>query len=319
MTGDMAAGSAGPGYAELQVTTHFSFLRGASSCEELFAQAAALGISALGITDRHSLAGIVRAYEASRQTGVRLVVGCRIDLTDSTALLLYPMDRVGYGRLCRLLTIGKARAGKGACDLSWGDVADWAEGLLAILVPDQADERCEQQLVRLRRTFPGRSYLALTLRRRPGDVLRLQLLSDMAAAHRVPTVVANDVLYHVPERRVMQDIVTCIRKGCTIDSVGFRRERYADRFLQPPSEITRLFARHPDAAARTLEVVERCRFGLDELQYQYPEEVVIPGLTAQQSLERLTWEAASQRYPHGTPEKVQAVVRNELRLIDPLG
>jgi error-prone DNA polymerase len=319
MTGDMAAGSAGPGYAELQVTTHFSFLRGASSCEELFAQAAALGISALGITDRHSLAGIVRAYEASRQTGVRLVVGCRVDLTDGTALLLYPLNRAGYGRLCRLLTVGKARAGKWACELSWGDVADWAEGLLSILVPDQADERCEQQLVLLRRTFPGRSYLALALRRRPGDALRLQLLSDMGATHRVPTVVTNDVLYHVPERRIMQDIVTCIREGCTIDSAGFRKERYADRFLKPPPEMARLFARHPEAVTRTIEVVARCQFSLDELQYQYPAEVVIPGLTAQQSLERLTWEAASRRYSDGVPEKVLGTLQHELRLIDQLG
>ncbi|GLR77359.1 error-prone DNA polymerase (plasmid) [Azospirillum oryzae] len=316
---EQARDPGGSTYAELQVTTHFSFLRGASSCEELFSRAAALGIPALGIVDRHSLAGIVRAHEAARQTGVRLVIGSRLDLTDGTALLLYPMDRAGYGRLCRLLTLGKSRAGKGACDLSWEDVADWAEGLLAILVPDEPDDRCARQLARLRHTFPGRCYVALTLRRRPGDVLRLHLLSELAAAHRVPTVMTNDVLYHAPERRIMQDIVTCIRKGCTIDSAGFRRERYADRFLQPPSEIARLFARHPEAVARTLEVVERCRFGLDELQYQYPEEVVIPGLTAQQSLERLTWEAAAQRYPNGAPEKVQAVLRHELRLIDQLG
>ena len=312
-------GPAGSTYAELQVTTHFSFLRGASSCEELFSRAAALGIPALGIVDRHSLAGIVRAHEAARQTGVRLVIGSRLDLTDGTALLLYPMDRAGYGRLCRLLTLGKGRAGKGACDLSWEDVADWAEGLLAILVPDEPDDRCARQLARLRRTFPGRCYVALTLRRRPGDVLRLHLLSEQAASHRVPTVMTNDVLYHAPERRIMQDIVTCIRKGCTIDSAGFRRERYADRFLQPPSEIARLFARHPEAVARTLEIVERCKFGLDELQYQYPEEVVIPGLTAQQSLERLTWESVANRYPDGAPEKVQAVLRHELRLIDQLG
>ncbi|HYF89100.1 error-prone DNA polymerase [Azospirillum sp.] len=312
-------GPAGSTYAELQVTTHFSFLRGASSCEELFSRAAALGISALGIVDRHSLAGIVRAHEAARQTGVRLVIGSRLDLTDGTALLLYPMDRAGYGRLCRLLTLGKGRAGKGACDLSWEDVADWAEGLLAILVPDEPDDRCARQLARLRHTFPGRCYVALTLRRRPGDVLRLHLLSELAATHRVPTVMTNDVLYHAPDRRIMQDIVTCIRKGCTIDSAGFRRERYADRFLQPPSEIARLFARHPEAVARTLEIVERCKFGLDELQYQYPEEVVIPGLTAQQSLEQLTWSAVADRYPDGVPEKVQAVLRHELRLIDQLG
>ncbi|MFD1624855.1 error-prone DNA polymerase [Azospirillum griseum] len=308
-----------PAYAELQATTHFSFLRGASSPQDLFAQAATLGIAALGIVDRHSLAGIVQAHEASRQTGVRLMVGARVDLADGTVLLLYPMDRAGYGRLCRLLTIGKARAGKGACDLSWEDIVDWAEGLLAILVPDQADDRCARQLERLHQTFPGRCYLALALRRRPGDALRLQRLSDLGMTHQVPTVVTNDVLYHVPERRIMQDVVTCIREGCTIDQAGFRRERFADRFLKPPAEMARLFARHPDAVARTLEIVERCRFRLDELRYQYPEEVVSPGLTAQQSLERLTWDAACRRYPQGIPDKVLGTLQHELRLIDRLG
>ncbi|NUB04641.1 error-prone DNA polymerase [Azospirillum sp. Vi22] len=316
---DTAASAASVAYAELQVTTHFSFLRGASSAEELFARAAALGLPALGIVDRNSLAGIVRAYEAAKQTGVRLVVGCRVDLSDGTALLLYSMNRAGYGRLCRLLTIGKARAGKGACELTWEDLADWSEGLLAILVPDEADEHCARQLERLRRIYPDRGYMALTLRRRPGDALRLHRLSEMAAAQRVPTVVTNDVLFHVPERRIMQDVVTCIREGCTIDDAGFRKERFADRFLKAPTEMARLFERHPEAVARTLEIVERCRFGLEELRYQYPEEVCTPGLTPQQSLEQLTWAAVARRYPGGAPEKVLATLQHELRLIDQLG
>jgi error-prone DNA polymerase len=307
--------AAPPAYAELQATTHFSFLRGASSPQELFAQAAALGVAALGIVDRQSLAGIVQAYEASRQTGVRLVVGARVDLTDGASLLLYPMDRAGYGRLCRLLTLGKARAGKGGCALGWEDVADWAEGLLAILIPDEADERCAAQLARLRRTCPDRCYLALTLRRRPGDALRLHRLAELAAVHRIPTVATNDVLYHEPERRILQDVVTCIREGCRIDEAGFRRERFADRFLKPPAEMARLFARHPDAVARTLEIVERCRFRLDEIEYQYPEEICAPGLTPQQSLEAMTWEGAGQRYPEGVPDKVRAALRHELALI----
>ncbi|WP_377807857.1 error-prone DNA polymerase (plasmid) [Azospirillum sp. A29] len=316
---DTGSGSSNTAYAELQVTTHFSFLRGASSAEELFAQAAALGIPALGIVDRHSLAGIVRAYEAAKQTGVRLVVGCRVDLSDGTALLLYPMNRAGYGRLCRLLTIGKARAGKGACELTWEDLADWAEGLLTILMPEEADEHCARQLERLRRFYSGRCYVVLTLRRRPGDAMRLHQLAAMAAALRVPTVATNDVLYHAPERRIMQDVVTCIREGCTIDSAGFRRERFADRHLRPPAEMVRLFTKYREAVARTLEIVDRCRFCLSELQYQYPEEVCTPGLTAQQSLEQLTWSAVADRYPDGAPEKVQAVLRHELRLIGQLG
>jgi error-prone DNA polymerase len=213
----------GTAYAELQVTTHFSFLRGASSVEELFAQAALLGIGALGVTDRHSLAGIVRAHEAARVTGVRAIVGCRLDLTDSAAMLVYPTDRAAYGRLCRLLTLGKARAGKGGCTLSWQDIVAHGEGLIAILVPDWPDALCAERLRRLAREFRERAYLALSLRRRPGDQLRLHELSNMAATSRVPTVATNDVLFHSPERRILQDVVTCIREGVTIDDAGFRR------------------------------------------------------------------------------------------------
>lgn len=223
-------------YAELQVTTHFSFLRGASSCEELFAQAALCGTEALAITDRASLAGIVRAHEAAKATGVRAIVGCRLDLSDGTTLLVYPTDRAAYARLCRLLTLGKGRAGKGGCDLAWRDVADHGEGLIAVLVPEQADAtqadaECANQLRRLADAFGDRAYLALSLRRRPGDLLRLHAFANLAARARVATVATNDVLFHVPERRILQDVVTCIREGCTIDDAGFRRVRHADRHL----------------------------------------------------------------------------------------
>jgi error-prone DNA polymerase len=154
-------------YADLQVTTHFSFLRGASSPEELFAGAALLGIKALGIVDRNSLAGIVRAYEAAKTTGVRLIVGCRLDLQCGTSLLVYPTDRAAYGRLCRLLTIGKTRAGKGQCHLDWADVEAWHEGLLAILLPDELSRELPGELIRLHRIFGDRAYCALTRRFRP--------------------------------------------------------------------------------------------------------------------------------------------------------
>ena len=306
-------------YAELQVTTHFSFLRGASSCEELFAQAAFCGVEALAITDRASLAGIVRAHEAAKVTGVRAIVGCRLDLTDGATLLIYPTDRAAYARLCRLLTLGKGRAGKGACDLAWSDVAAHAEGLVAVLVPDMPDEDCAGRLRRLAADFGDRAYLALSLRRRPRDQLRLHQLSTLAAQARVATVATNDVLFHAPDRRILQDVVTCIREGCTIDDAGFRRERHADRHLKRPDEMARLFARWPDAIARSVEIAERCCFSLDELKYQYPNEVSEPGCTAQETLTKLTWEGAAQRYPDGVPDKVIKVLRHELRLIEELG
>jgi error-prone DNA polymerase len=305
-------------YAELQVTTHFSFLRGASSAEELFVRARELGIPALGVCDRNSLAGIVRAFEAAKATSVRLVVGCRLDLSDGVSLLVYPTDRSSYSRLCRMLTLGKSRAGKGACHLDWPDLTDHAEGLVAILLPDHPAEKLAEQLRRLRLDFGDRGYLALTLRRRPNDAVRLEELSAMARAARVPTVATGDVLYHVAERRILQDVVTCIREHCTIDDAGFRRERFADRHLKAPEEMARHFRRHPEALARTVEIAERCRFSLDELRYQYPDEACIPGLTPQQALEKLTWEGTAHRYPDGVPDKVVGQLRHELRLIEEL-
>ncbi|HVJ02950.1 MAG TPA: error-prone DNA polymerase [Sphingomonas sp.] len=309
-------------YAELQTTTHFSFLRGASSPEELFAAAALLGLPALGVADRNSVAGMVRAWDAQRKTGVRLVAGCRLDLDDGTALLVYPTDRAAWGRLTRLLSIGKARAGKGACHLDWSDVEEWNQGLIGMLVPDRVDAVTQAALARTARIFGDRSYLALALRRRPRDALRLQGLAAMAQAAGVSTVATGDVLYHSPERRLLQDVVTCIREKCTIDDLGSARERIADRHLKRPAEMERLFGRYlgdTSPVARSMEIAERCRFDLEQLRYQYPDEIRIAGRTPQQELERLTWEKAPERYPQGVTPRVRAQLDHELRLIDRLG
>lgn len=308
-----------PRYAELQVTSHFSFLRGASSCEQLFAQAAAAGLEAVAVVDRNSLAGIVRAHEAAKATGVRLVVGCRLDLVDGMSVLVYPIDRPAYSRLCRLLSLGKQRGGKAKCHLEWPDLVAYGEGLIAVLVLDQADAECAFRLRRLRDAFGNRAYLSLTLRRRPNDQLRLHELSNLATRMGVPTVTTNDVLFHEPARRILQDVVTCIRHNVTIDALGGRRERHADRYIKPPEEMHRLFSRYPEALARTLQIADRCRFSLGELAYQYPEERDDPALTPQQTLDKLTWEGAAERYPEGVPKSVEAALRHELRLIEKLG
>ncbi|HRN83222.1 MAG TPA: error-prone DNA polymerase [Hyphomicrobium sp.] len=305
-------------YAELQTTSHFSFLRGASSPEELFAQAATLGVEALGVVDRNSLAGVVRAHEAAEVTGIRLVVGCRLDLACGMSVLTYPTDRAAYARLCRMLSLGKGRAGKAKCHLEWPDLAAYGEGLIAILIPDEADEECGMRLRRLRDAFSDRAYLALTLHRRPNDQMRLHELSNLATQMKVATVVTNDVLFHESGRRILQDVVTAIRHTVTIDALGYRRERHADRYLKSPAEMQRLFARYPEALARTVGIVERCRFSLDELVYQYPEERDDPALTPQQTLERLTWQGAAERYPEGLPDSVRASLDHELRLIERL-
>ena len=313
------AGSPGPAYVELQVTTNHSFLRGASHVEELLVAARALGLGAMAVTDHNTLAGIARAHARAAEAGVRLIVGCRLDLADSLPVLAYPTNRAGYARLCRLLTLGKGRAGKGGCILTWADLVAHGDGLITVLLPDAANTALEGALARLRRDFPGRCYLALSLHRRPGDAVRLRQLADLAQAARVPTVVTGDVLFHVPERRVLQDVLTCIRENCTIDEAGFRRERFADRHLKAPAEMARLFARHPEAVARTLEIADRCRFSLSELRYQYPDEGEVPGETPQAALERLVWDSVPRRYPGGLPPDVEGQLRHELWLIAELG
>ncbi|PZU72659.1 MAG: error-prone DNA polymerase [Brevundimonas sp.] len=307
-----------PRYVELQCASHFSFLRGASSCEELFSQAAVCGLEALAVTDRNSLAGLVRAHVAARVTGVRLIVGCRLVLEDGAEVLVYPQDRSAYSRLCRLLTLGKRRGGKGACRLGWDDLAAHAEGLVAVLIPERADAGLRRRLGLMAGIFGREAHLALTLFRRPRDQLRLHQLSEMAAEAGVSTVVTNDILFHHPDRRILQDVVTCIREGCTIDDVGFRRSRTADRHLKPVEEMHRLFARYPEALARTVAIADRCRFSLDELAYQYPREAA-EGQTPQEALEALTWEGAANRYPEGLPDKVRAALKHELGLIEALG
>ena len=307
-----------PGYVELQVTTHFSFLRGSSSPDELFSTAATFGLPALGIVDRNSVAGIVRAWDAGKATGVRAIIGSRLDLVDGTALLVYPMTRAAYGRMCRLLSVGKARAGKGACHLDWSDVEEWNEDLIAMVAPDRADATTEAALARTAVIFGDRAYMALSVRRRPRDAIRLRDLAAMAVAARVPTVATGDVLYHSPDRRLLQDVVTCIREKCTIDELGARRERFADRHLKNASEMDRLFRRYlGDIApvARSVEVAARCTFSLEELKYQYPDEIRVPGRTPQQELERLTWEKAPERYPDGIEGKVREQLEHELKLI----
>ncbi len=304
-----------PAYVELQVTTNYSFLRGASHVEELLVAARAFGLEAMAVTDHNTLAGIARAHARAEEAGIKLVVGCRLDLTENLPVLVYPTDRAAYARLCRLLTLGKGRAGKRGCALAWADLAAHGEGLITVLLPDAADAALAGALARLQREFSERCYLALSLRRRPGDAVRLRQLADLAQAAKVPTVATGDVLYHVPERRVLQDVLTCIREGCTIDEAGFRRERFADRHLKGPDEIARLFAAYPEAVARTAEIAGRCRFSLSELRYQYPDEGEAPGETPQAALERLVWDSVPRRYPGSLPPDVEDQLRHELRLI----
>ena len=308
-----------PDYVELQATSNYSFLRGASHVEELLLQAKEMGFDVLAIADYDTLAGIARAHARAEEVGIRLIVGCRLTLRDGLPLLVYPTDRAAYGRLCRLLTLGKSRTGKGGCDVAWSDLMAHGDGLLVVMLPDAPDDRLAEELRRLRAGFGGRCYLSLTLRRRPGDAVRLRRLHDLAQEARVPTVVTGDVLFHSPHRRILQDVVTCIREGCTIDEAGFRKERFADRHLKSAAEMWRLFRDYPEALARTVEIADRCRFSLRELRYQYPDEADVPGERPQQALERAVRDSIPLRYPDGLPDDVARQLRHEIGLIATLG
>jgi error-prone DNA polymerase len=306
-------------YVELQVTSHFSFLRGASSPEQLFSAAALLGHKALGLADWGSVAGVVRGWEAQKATQVRMIAGTRVDLTDGRALLFYPTDRPAWSRLTRLLSLGKARGGKSRCLLDWADVANHADGMIAILVPDLPDSGMLANLTDLLNVFGRRAYVALSFRRRPDDLARLHALDAMARQAGVRSVATGDILYHTPEARPLQDVMTAIREGTTIDGLGFRRERYMDRNLKSPEEMERRFAAFPDAIQASADIAAACRFDLGEIQYQYPYEQVMEGRTAQEALATLTSEAAARMFPQGVPKAYRDQIQHELRLIDQLG
>ncbi len=321
-------------YSELQVTTHYSFLRGASSPEQLFEAAALGGMPALGITDRNSVGGVVRALVAAEQitqqgVPIRMVAGCRLDLVDGTSLLVWPEDRAAWSRLTRLLTLGKGRADaqkgeKGQCFLHWEDVADHARGLVGAIVPGLT-ETFEQDDLALRwmaDVFGGRGHLCLTQHRRPGDAMRLHLLEQKARAFGLTPLATGDVLYDTPGRRMLQDVVTAIRNTCTIDDLGFRRERSADRHLKSPEEMARRFRRYPAALAASEAIVERCTFSLRELkeQYRYPDEVVISGRTPQDALAKMARAALMERFaPEPIPPAYTTLLEHELALVEQMG
>ena len=315
-------------YAELQVTTNYSFLRSGSHPGELALQAVALGHTAIGIADRNTLAGVVRAYAAlkeyyedldeppPKEERVKLLVGSRLETSDGYSLLAYPTDRDAYKRLSRLLTIGNRRAAKGKCDFSFDELADHAEGILAIALPPRRpdDPAFRKRLRKLADLFGDRCYLAGTMLFRGTDARRLAQLDDLASEMGMGLVATNDVHYHAPERRALQDVVTAIRLGCTVDALGFRRFASAERHLKEPEEMARLFKRYPRAIERTQEIVKRCSFTLDQLTYQYPVTYE-GGETPMDKLKRLTWEGANGLYAGNIPGKVVKSLQNEFDLI----
>jgi error-prone DNA polymerase len=306
-------------YVELGVTTPFSFLRGASDATELALSAHALGYDALGVADLNTMAGVVRLHLAARAAALRPVIGCRLRLRTGEEFLAYPCDRAAYGRLCRLLSRGKMRDAegnwqeKGLCDLTLADLAGHAEGVQLILIPDEGALR---RLPFLVRRLPGLRHIAASWLYRGDDRARINRLDRLARAQGLGLLATNDVHYHAPERRPLQDIMTCIREKTTIQRAGYLLDANAERHLKSPAEMERLFAEWPDAIRATRVVADACDFDLGrDLSYRYPGETIPEGETAQSQLARLAREGAELRYPGGVPDKVRQIIDKELDII----
>ncbi|QDL92475.1 DNA polymerase III subunit alpha [Paroceanicella profunda] len=311
-----------PAYGELACTTNFSFLRGASHARELVARAVELGHVALGVADRNTLAGVVRAHVAAKAAGLRLLVGARLVSREGFETLCYPTDRAAYGRLSRLLTAGKRAAPKGECDFGLDDLLAHAQGQVFIALPPAAAAREADfalHLAALGQAAPGRVWLGLAHRQGGDDRARMARLAALAARAGLPLVAHNDVHYHDPARRPLQDVLTCIREGVTVAEAGFRLAANAERHLKPAAEMARLFAAWPGALAAIGDILALCRFSLDELAYNYPSEPVPKGTTPQAHLEALARAGAAARYRGAVPSKVTALLEKEIALIGELG
>jgi error-prone DNA polymerase len=308
-------------YSELQVTTNFSFLRGGSHPEELVMQAAVLGHTKIAITDRNSVAGVVRAHLAARPDNVdiKIIPACRLDLLDGASLLAYPTDMDAWSRLSGLLTRGNLRAEKGQCYLYKQDVYEHAKGIKFIAVPPKSlnsrfdfDETFKADLKEYQEAFGHELYLAASRAYNIDDAKRLHRLAQSG----IPIVATNDVHYHEAARRQLQDVVTCVREKCTIHNAGFKLNANAERYLKSTDEMERLFRQYPDAIARTAEIAEACLFSLDTLKYIEPEEPSTDGLTPQQRLTQFTWQGARQRYDNKVPDSIKAQIEFELAFIE---
>jgi len=304
-------------YAELHCKSNFSFLRGASHPEELVGTAAALGYRALAVTDRNSLAGVVRMHVAAKRAGLKLLVGAEIVPVDAPPVVLLAPTRMAYGRLSRLITAGRRRAIKGDCHLTFDDIAAHAEELIAICLP-AVDRTAPQPLRLFRDLFDDRAYLAAELSYGGDDRQQLDDLMALSRESGLPLVAAGDVHYHDESRRPLHDILTCIRHSCTIHDAGRRLLSNGRRHLHEPDDIARRFAACPEAVVRTTEIADRCTFSLDELRYVYPHELCPQGITPADYLARLTWAGANERYGGQIPDKVRRSIEHELALIGEL-
>jgi error-prone DNA polymerase len=311
-------------YAELHCLSNFSFQRGASSADELFTRAKKLGYRALAITDECSLAGIVRALEASKETGIALIVGTEIRLADGPKLVVLAVDHGGYSDICRLITVGRRRSAKGAYHLSRADAEQLGTSVCVLWLPEPScgpgtgrteDPGTENIAKWIMQHFAGRAWLAVELHRGPDDGVRLAQLRELGQRHGLPLVAAGDVHMHVRRRRALQDAMTAIRLGCTVAEAGHALFPNGERHLRRLDQLAAIYP--AELLAETLRVAERCAFDLDDLNYRYPKELVPEefGVDANAYLRQRTFDGAAKIWPQGIPEKVRTQVDKELALI----
>lgn len=316
-------------YVELHCKSNFSFLEGASHPDELLKQAAKLGYQGLALTDRESVAGVVRALAPSKELDFPLLVGAEIHPSDAPSMVVWPTNRLAYGRMCRLISRGRLRAEKGQCLIRWSDVAELSEGLIAGAIPPKPDQQkltpgMQKQAAGVwtefvggsfRDVFADRCFLLAEVHHGVDDQLTLAQLNQWSRRLEVPLIASGNVHYHYPSRMLMHDTVTAIRNGTTIDSVHDQRFANSQYHLRTLDELTQQYRDMPDAIERTMEIADQCSFRLDDLRYEYPDEIAPSGMSPIEHLKRLTWEGAKQRWPSGVPTKVLDQIRHEIKLI----
>ena len=310
-----------PAYAELHCLSNFSFLRGASHPEELVHRAAGLGYTALALTDECSVAGVVRAHEAAKETGLKLLIGSEVQLQDGPKLVLLATDRAGYGCLSELITRGRCRTAKGGYSLSWTDFGSGLPGCLALWVPLPSrllpDGETEEHARMLAERFAGRAWIAAELLRGPDDRTQLTRLRELAAASGLPLVAAGDVHMHRRSRRPLQDALTAVRLRTPVHACGHALHPNAERHLRMRMRLAQLYP--AELLAETVNIAGRCHFSLEELRYEYPEELVPPGETPTTYLRKLVEDGCRRRFPQGVPATVRDLLEKELALIAELG
>ncbi len=302
--------------------SNFSFLEGASHPGELVETCARLGLGGMALTDRDGVYGVVEAHMKARALKIQLIIGAQVTVEDGSSLILLAMNRRGYANLCGLLTIGRRRCAKGASAVTWQEICEHAENLIALwggehsLIVGQAEPFFTAH--QLREAFSDRLYALLTRHRRAEESHQEARLRRRAERFRLPLVAGMEVLYHTPKRRRLQDILTCMRRRVKLAVAGDLTRPNAEHALKATDQFNILFEDDPHSVARTLEVAARCRFSLDQLRYRYPSQKLADGTTTIQLLRRLTLAGAHERYGAVIPADVAAQVEKELALIDEL-